>query len=224
MKNNTLLILTILWKDILYELRTKDVLGSAAIFALLILVIFNFAFDPKPDTAHSLAPGVIWVAFSFAGVLGLNRSFAVEKETGCLDGLLSCPVPREVIFLGKMLGSFLFMVLVELATLPIFTILFNVHILTPSFLVVAFLATLGFTAIGSIFAAIAINTKNREIMMPLLFFPIAIPVIIAAVSASDAILQNASWADIRTWLQILVGFDIIFLVISTITFEYVVEQ
>ena len=224
MKSHLPKIGAILWKDILYELRTKDIIVSVAVFVLLVLVIFSFAFDPRAETVRSLAPGIVWVAFSFAGVLGLNRSFVLEKEKGCLDGLLLCPVPREVIFLGKMLGSFVFMVLVELLTLPIFSVLFNISLFVPSFLLIALLATLGFVAVGSIFSAVAVNTKSREIMLSLLFFPIVVPVIIAAVSASGSILQNAPFGELRTWFQVLAAFDVIFLVVSSLTFEYAVEE
>ncbi|MBI2871826.1 MAG: heme exporter protein CcmB [Chloroflexi bacterium] len=217
-------VLTILWKDILLEVRAKETITPVLVFAFLVVIIFNFAFEPTPLLVVTVAPGILWVAFTFAGVLGLSRSFAVEKDKGSLDGLMLAPVGREAIYFGKLLGSFLFMLVVELLMLPPFLVLFNVPLFEPEFLITAMVATLGFAAVGTVFSAMSVNTRAREIMLPVLFFPIVLPVIIGAVAASGPILEEGSWSDIAGWLQFMVAFDAIFLVVSSLTFQFVLEE
>jgi len=213
----------IVWKDLISEWRTKDIISSVFIFALLVIIIFNFAFEPGAEALAIVAPGVLWVAFTFAGVLGLNRSFVLEKDRGCLDGLLLCPTDRGAIYWGKMLGSFLFMLIVEAVALPIFSVLFNLPLFMPGLILIAFLATLGYTAVGTLLSAIAVNTRAREVMLPILLFPMVIPLIIAAVEATGVILGGAG-GGIGSWLQLVLVFDVILLVVATLSFEFVVEE
>ncbi len=217
-------VYAVLAKDITAELRTKDIMSSVLVFAILVLVIFSFAFSPTAQTVALVAPGVLWVTFSFAGVLGLNRSFILEKDQGCLQGLMLCPVDRASIYAGKMLGSLIFMLAVEAATLPVFAILFNLPLFIPEIILVTVLATIGFAAVGTIFSAMAVNTRAREIMLPILFFPIIVPVIIAAVKFSGGILMQESLGSQSNWLQLIIAFDVIFLAVTAITFEYVLEE
>ncbi len=224
MKKSLGKVFAILWKDILSELRARDIVTSVLVFALLVIVIFNFAFEPGAEKIGLVAPGVLWVAFTFAGVLSLNRSFVLEKDKGCLEGLMLCPVDREVIYLGKMLGSLTFMLIVEAIVLPIFSIFFNLPLFMPRLALIAVLATVGFISVGTLFSALAVNTKAREIMLPILFFPIVSPVIIAAVKASGLVLQGEPWGSLSSWLQIIVVFDVIFLVVSALVFEFVLEE
>lgn len=214
----------ILWKDILSEFRARDIVTSVLVFALLVLVVFNFAFEPGAGQVELVAPGILWVTFTFAGVLGLNRSFVLEKEKGSLAGLMLCPVDRDVIYFGKMLASLTFMLIVEAIVLPVFSILFNLTIFIPEVAVIAVLATIGFACVGTLFSALAVNTKAREIMLPILFFPIVSPVIIAAVKATGLVLAGDSWGSISSWLQIIAAFDIIFLVLSSLVFEFTIEE
>lgn len=211
-------------KDVRSELRTKEIVTSVLVFALLVMVIFNFAFEPGAETTGLIAPGVLWVSFTFAGVLGLNRSFILEKERGCLDGLLLCPVDRSAIYLGKMLASTTFMLAVEAVALPMFAVLFNLSILVPQLLLITLLGTLGFAGVGTLFAAMAVNTRAREIMLPVLLLPVAVPVLIAAVKASGVALGSTVGGSLWSWLQLITVFDAIFLTVSTLVFEYVVEQ
>ncbi len=213
-------VLAILWKDILSELRTKDIVVSVLVFALLVIVIFNFAF--KPERVEPVAAGVLWVALTFAGVLGLSRSFVMEK--GCLEGLMLCPVDREVIYLGKMLASVSFMLIVAAIILPIFFILFNLPIFLPKLVLIVVLATIGFATVGTLFSALAVNTKAREVMLPILFLPMVVPVIIAAVEASAIVLQGGSWGSLSPWLQLIAVFNVIFLVVSATVFKFVIEE
>jgi heme exporter protein B len=216
-------ITALLWKDVLLELRTKDIVVSALMFALLVIVIFNFALDPTPQRVALVAPGILWVAFTFGGVLGLTRSFAIEKERGNIQGLLLAPVGRDVIFFGKMLGNFLFMVVVEVAVFPVFAVLFNLTLAMPGLIPVALLCTLGVATVGTVFSAMAVNTRSREVMLPLLFFPVALPVIVAAVEASGAVIRGGG-SDLTRWIPFMAVFDAVFLVACPVAFHFVVEE
>jgi len=217
-------ILAIFWKDILTELRTKEVVTSVLVFALLVLVIFNFAFGTRTDTVELVAPGILWVALTFGGVLGFNRIFTVEKENSCLEGLMLCPVDRAVIYWGKLVGSFTFTLAIAVVITPIFLVLFNLPLFVPGLALIIVLATLGFAAVGTLFSAMAINTRARDIMLPILFLPVVIPVIVAAVKATAPVLASQPWGDMLTWLQIIIAFDIIYLVVATLVFEFIVEE
>lgn len=216
-------VLAIIWKDIISEFRTKEIIFSVLVFTLLVIIIFNFAFGGGQDTIQIVAPGMLWITFTFAGVLSLNRSFIIEKEEGCLEGLMLCPVSREVIYAGKMLASLLFMLIVEAIALPIFAILFNLDI-SLQLIVITLITTIGFVAVGVLFSALAINTKAREMVLPILFLPIVVPLIIAAVESSGLSLSGESWGKIASWLQIIGAFDIIFLVVSFLVFNYAIEE
>ncbi len=216
--------IVIAWKDILSEMRTREIVSSVLVFAILVMVIFNFAFGSRQQTIDLVAPGILWVTFAFAGVLSLNRSFILEKEENCLEGLMACPVSREVIYVGKMLGSLLFLLLVEAMVLPIFALLFNVAVFSLQLVAITFLTTLGFVAVGTLFSALAVNTKAREMVLPILFLPIVVPIIIAAVSASGLALSGEPWSSLSSWLAIIVAFDVIFLVASFLVFTFVIEE
>ncbi len=217
-------ILILAWKDVFLELRTKDVITSVVVFALLVGVIFNFAFDPTPDVIALVVPGILWVAITFAGVLGFNRSFILEKDNGSLDGLLLCPVSRDVIYFGKLLGIVVFMMVMEAILLPLFSVLYNFSLLDPLLFFIAFIATLGFAAVGTLFSAIAVNTRSREVMLPVLLLPVAAPVLIAAVEATAVIMDGGTLGQIGRWWQILVAFDVIFLVVAAFLFGTVLEE
>jgi len=215
---------TVFWKDVLCELRGKEIVLSVLVFALLIIVMFSFAFEPGGETARLVAPGILWVGFAFAGVLGLNRSFAIEKERGSIDGLLLCPTGREAIFAGKMASSLVFMLVVEIVLLPLFTVLYNLPFALGPLLLIAVITTIGFSAVGCLFSAMAVNTRAREIMLPLLFFPLVSPILIAAVKASGIVLAGQSLSQAAMWLEIIGAFDLIFVAISAVAFEYVLEE
>ena len=217
-------VLALMWKDILLELRTKDIVISVLVFSLVSIVIFNFAFEPTPRVVDLVAPGVLWVAIVFGGVIGLTRSFAVEKDRGNLLGLLLAPVSRDTIYFGKMFANFIFMVIVELAIFPVFIALYNLEHLTAQLIPVALLATLGISTIGTVFSAMAVNTRSREVMLPILFFPVAVPIIIAAVEASGLLFRDENVSDLWRWLGFLAAFDAVFLVICPVAFSVVIED
>ena len=214
----------IIHKDITAELRTKEMFSSMFVFALLVVVVFNFAFELRIADAVTIAPGVLWVSVTFAGMLGLNRSFVMEKDRGCLDGLLLAPVDRSAIYFGKMLGNFLFITVVEAIILPIFSALYNVNLIQPLVLLVLLLGTLGFSGVGTLFSAMAVHTRAREVLLPILLFPIIVPSLIAAVKLTGGLLDGQILADMANWMRLLVAFDIILIAVSYMTFDYVVEE
>lgn len=217
-------VIAITWKDALSEMRTREIVFSVLVFTLLVIVIFNFAFGATQEMMTLVAPGMLWVTFAFAGVLSLNRSFISEKEQDCLEGLMACPISREAIYVGKMLGSLLFMLIIEAIALPIFAFLFNLPVLSLQLVAITVLTTVGFVAVGTLFSALAVNTKAREMVLPILFLPIVIPIIISAVKASGLALSGEPWSSLSPWFQIILAFDVIFLVVSFLIFAFVIEE
>ena len=215
-------VLAILWKDIRCELRSKQTWMGMGLFALLVLVIFNFAFDLRVDNKAAIAPGALWVAFVFASLQGLGRTIAAEREKGLMDRLLLCPVDRKAIYLAKLLGNLLFIGVVELVALPVFAALFNVPLFAGSLLPIVLLGTLGIASVGTLFSAIASATQARELLLPLLIFPLIVPVVIGAVRATGALMVPA--VNEPHWLGLIIAFDVIFLSISMLTFEFVIEE
>jgi len=215
-------VITILWKDVRYELRSKQMWTGMGLFALLVLVIFNFTFDLRVDNAAAIAPGALWVAFVFASLLGLGRTIAAEREIGSMDRLLLCPVDRKAIYLAKLLGNMLFIGVVEIVALPIFAALFNVPLFVGALLPIVLLSTLGIAAVGTLFSAMAAATRARELLLPILVFPLIVPIVIGAVRATGTLLAPA--VNEPPWLGLIAAFDVIFLTVSMLTFEYVVEE
>lgn len=224
MKSYLRKVLAIVWKDVRAELRTKDILSSMLVFAGLSVLIFQFAFDLRADNVRLVLPGVLWIAITFAGVLGLNRSFILEQDRGSLEGLLLAPVDRSAIYFGKLIGNLLFIFVVELLLLPLMTVLFNVWLLSPALLLVLALGTVGYAAVGTLFAALSINTRAREVMLPILLFPVMVPVFVAGVQAVSRLLDGDSFGDILRWVQLLVAYDAIFIAAAMLLFDYVVEE
>jgi heme exporter protein B len=214
----------ITWKDIRSELRTKDIFSSMFVFALLAVIVFNFAFELRVPDMKMVVPGIVWVAVTFAGVLGLNRAFVIEQDKGSLAGLLLAPIDRSAIYFGKMLGNLLFILVVEAVLLPLIMIFFNMSLLTPAHLLVLFLGTFGFAAVGTLFSAMAVNTRAREVLLPILLFPVLVPVLVAGVNMTGNLLDGKSLSDIMSGLQLVIFYDLLFAVVAYLTFEYVVEE
>ena len=217
-------IITVVWKDVVLETRSKDIVTPVLVFAILVVIIFNFSVDPTPELVAAVAPGVLWVAFVFSGILGLNRSFILEKDKGSMEGLMLCPVSREVIFFGKMLASLLFMLVIEALIFPVFGLLFNLPLFVPEAVAIAVLATIGFSAVGTLFSAVSVNTRAREIMLPILLLPVSVPVIVAAVEATGAAFKGEGWSGMARWPQLIVIFDVVFLVASAFVFQFSLEE
>lgn len=219
-------VMYIALKDLKVEVRSKERLYSMMVFSILVMVIFNFAFDPGAEYIKEVAPGILWVALVFSATLGLNKTFSSEKEQDCLQGLMLSPLDRSGIYFGKVLSNTLLSLIVAMLTLPFFAVFFNISLIQvflPLTLVVV-LATIGFIAVGTLFAAISVGVKRGEMILPILLFPIEVPVIIAAVKATSMILDGRMLVDYSMWLKILVLFDIIFLMVSFVTFDYLVEE
>jgi heme exporter protein B len=210
------------------EFRTKQMLNSMLIFSILIIVIFNYSFSNILFNikVSDIAPGILWIAFTFAGMLGLSRSFASEKEDGCLDGLKLCPVDPAAIYLGKVSSNLVIMFMIEAIILPLFIVLFdftNIQGLG-GLVVIILLGTLGFILVGTLFSALTVNMRTREILLPVILFPIIIPLIVSAVMASQKVLANGNILYAANEIRILVVYDVIFFIAAQLVFEYIIED
>ena len=214
----------IVWKDLVAELRSRELLSAMLVFALLVILIFNFAIELQPNLRTTITPGVLWVTLAFAGTLGLNRSMAVEKDRGCLDGLLLAPVDRSAIYFGKGLSNLAFMLIVAIIILPIYSVLYNISLFIPGILLVIFLGSTGYVAVGTLLSSMAVQTRTRDVLLPVLLFPVIVPVLLAAVKASGGFLQNLPMNEIWPWLNILIAYDVIFTAVAYMVFDYVVEE
>ncbi len=214
----------VVWKDLAAELRSRELLSAMLVFALLVILIFNFALELDVRTRETVTAGVLWVTFAFAGTLGLNRSMAVEKDRGCLDGLLLAPVDRSAIYFGKALGNLVFMLIVEAIVLPAYSALYNVNLFKPGLLLVVLLGSVGYAAVGTLLASMAVQARTRDVLLPILLFPVILPVLIAAVKASMGFLQGVELEEIRIWINLLIAYDVIFTAVAFMVFDYVVEE
>ena len=199
---------------------------AALVLAALILVIFNFARDPTVVRAPALAPSALWVTITFASVTALNRAFAMELDHGALDGLLLAPVGREAIYLGKLLGNLAFTAFVQAVTFPLFVLFFNLDIggALPGLLALALLATVGFTAVGTVFSALTVRVQFNELMLPVLLLPFMVPPLIGAAQVTSRLLAGRPLAESAAWLQILATYDIVFLTLCILVFPAVLDE
>ncbi|MGI6679251.1 MAG: heme exporter protein CcmB [Dehalobacterium sp.] len=224
-------VLWLIWKDLAIEVRSREVSGAMVLFALMVIVVFAFSFiQPGQKMPSEMIPGVIWVTIIFAGMLGLNRSFLAEKENDALIGLFLAPISKSAIYLGKTATHFLFLSLVELCSLPLIIVFFNVEIQGSlwSLLLILFLGIFGFSGVGVFLGALAANTKSNELLLPIILFPILIPLFLAGVKGTGIVLSG-SWADpvwvaaFWSWIRLMVVFDVIFFSVSLVLIEYVLE-
>jgi len=216
----------ILWKDILTEYRTKDALTSMLIFGLLVILMFHFAFEPDSRETEKFGPGLLWMTFIFAGILGMNRAFATERENDSLQGLMLAPVDWSAIYLGKMLANLVFMLLAESVILFCFALFFNFSLM-PRWgwmVTITVLGTLGFASVGTILAAVSMNTRMSDVMLPILLLPIALPVVIGAVESTAAILTDPPGESLTFWIKFLVVFNVIFITLPLLLFDFVLEE
>jgi heme exporter protein B len=220
------LALAVAGKDIRAELRSRTALLTALVFAALVLVVFIFARDPTALAATALAPSALWVTFALAATVAMNRAFTVERENAALDGVLLAPIPREALFLGKLLANLAFVGAVELVTLPLFTLFFNVSLwaILPGLLGVMALATIGFVAVGTIFSAMAVRTRFAELLLPVLLLPFMVPPLIGAVQVTSRLLANRPLSEMLGWLRLLALYDVVFVTLCTLAFSAVVDE
>jgi len=215
----------VVWKDLAAELRSRELFSAMLVFALLVILIFNFSLQLTIQTRQSVTAGVLWVTFAFAGTLGLTRSLAVEKEQGQMDGLLMTPVDRSVIYFGKAIGNLIFMFLVQAIVLPVYAILYNNEkIFNPGLLLVIVLGSIGYVAVGTLLSTMAMQTRTRDILLPILLFPLVIPVILPAVRASGLFLDGETISAAMTSINLLIVYDIIFVTLAFMFFDFIVEE
>jgi len=216
----------LLWKEALVEARGRETILAGALFALLVLVIFNFAFDLRVENIALVAPGVLWVTITFAGVLSLGRAFNRERDRRTLDGLLLAPIDRSALYLAKVIANVVAMLVVQLIAVPAFLGLFNVRVDFGLLALALLLGTLGLAGVGTLFAAIAAHTRAREVLLPLLLFPIQIPVILATVKSTGAAIRvpGVEPPDVGNWLGLLVAFDALYLGLSVILFDFAIGE
>lgn len=216
----------ILKKDLRAEFRTKEVFNSSVVFALLVIVIFSLAFEPSAQEATDLSGGLLWVAFAFSAVLALSRTFAREVPNDCLLGLQIAPISPAAIYAGKLLGNMIFLGLLELLLLPLFAVFYNLKLWEEGgwLVLIVLLGSWGLSAVGTSFAAIATSVRLRELMLPVLLFPVEIPLLLSLVQATTAAVRGGdAVADMAIWLKFCFGFDVVFTTLSLFLFEYVLE-
>jgi heme exporter protein B len=219
-------ILAIVWKDLIIEMKTRELFSSMFIFAVLVILVFIFSINLSIVKATEVGPGILWVAFIFAGTIGLNRSFMLEKEHGCLYGLMLTPADRTAIYFGKLLSNMAFLLVMEAFLLPLFMVFFNIDLsarLAP-LLFVIFLGTLGFSALGTLLSSLAANLKSREIMLPILLYPLLVPVVIGCVRMTGEVLAGNPLWDSSHWIGLILCFDIIFIGVSIMTIDHILED
>ena len=217
---------TIAGKDLRLEFRSRTAFLSSLAFTALVLAIFNFARDPTATTPAELAPGILWITFSFAGLLGLNRAFALERENRTIEGLLLSPVNRTSIYLGKAFANLVFVGLVEAIALPLFALFFAVPlgpILLPLVGIIV-LATIGFVAVGTLLSAIAVSTRFAELMLPVLMLPFLVPPITSAVQVTARVFGGRPFSEMTGWLKLLAGYDVVVVVAALLIFEFTLDE
>jgi heme exporter protein B len=207
------------------ELRRRESLLTMFFFGTLLLFVFHFSFDLAPDRMVEMAPALLWLAFLFTGTLGLAQLFEAERGNHCLDALLLSPMDRGAFFVAKTCFNLILMVLVEIVVIPLFWILFNLSSwnLVPELFVVVLLGTVGFCVLGTLLSAVTLKARAKELLLPLILFPLMVPVILATIRCMEAVLRNGELGDALPWLRLLVGFDVIFLVVGVLIFDWVIE-
>ncbi len=211
-------------KDFLLEIRSKDVVLPVFIFSFLVVVTFNFALQSTPNTANLVVPGILWVSILFGAIVGFGRMFLSESEQGAFQGLLTAPIGRDVIFFGKVISNVLFLLLIELILLPILVVLFNVTLSPLYMLYVSIPALIGISLSGMLFAAISMNMRAKEVMLPILFLPVVVPIILGAVESTYGVMNGNNLDYFLKWIVLMIVFDLIYSVLGPVSFTVIVED
>jgi len=217
-------VFAIVLKDLQAEYRSFELISAMLVFSLLVIIIFNFALNLDIKTRETVTAGVLWTTFAFAGTLGLNRSMAIEKDRGCLDGLLLAPVDRSAIYFGKAISNLAFMLIVEAIVLPVYSLLYNRNLFQPGLLLVILLGSIGYVGVGTLLATMSVQTRTRDILLSILLFPVVLPVLLPAIIASDGFLAGVEVADSLFSIGLLVAYDLIFIAVAFMVFDSVVEE
>jgi heme exporter protein B len=215
----------VVWKDILAERRSKESLNALVFFSLLLLFVFQFALGPERARVEAALPGLLWLGFILSGLLAFGRTFLIERENDCWEGLVLTPGDKSAIYLGKLAGNVLVMIVVEVVLLALFAVFFAIDF-TPFLLglaAVLALGTLGFAAVGTLFGAVTAQMRARELLFPVLLLPAVVPVLLASVSATQTVLAGEPLAEAAAWLKLLAAADLVYLVVGVLTFEFVLE-
>lgn len=215
---------TIVWKDLRAEIRSRELINSMILFTLMTVMVFSLALELDKEARQTTVSGVLWVAIVFAGILGLGRSLASEKDRGSLDALLLAPIDRSALFFGKMIGNLIFVLVIAGVLLVLLTILFNITLIKPLLVVVVVLGTIGFTTVGTLLSSMSVHARAREAMLPILLMPVVLPVLISAVRACTAILDAMPREDWFPWIQLLIVADVIYIAAAYALFDFVVEE
>ena len=215
----------VVWKDLLVERRSKETLNALFFFSLLLLFLFQFALGPDRERLAATLPGLLWLGFILAGLLGLGRTFVVERENDCWEGLLLAPGDKSAIYVGKLAGNVLLMLVVEAMLLALFVIFFNIDITRalPSLALVVVLGTLGLAAVGTLFAAMTAQVRARELLFPVLLLPVQVPILLGAVKATEAVLLGEPLGAVAHWLKLLAAADVIYVAVGVLTFDFLLE-
>jgi heme exporter protein B len=215
----------LLRKDLILEWRRRESLLTMFFFGTLLLFVFQFSFDLVPEKIAEMTPGLLWLAFLFTGTLGLTQLFEAERANHCLDALLLSPMDRGALFLAKTCFNVILMVVVEMIVIPLFWILFNIQSWesVPLLFFISLLGTVGFCVVGTILSGVTLKARARELLLPLVLFPLMIPVILATIRCMEAILRGGEIGDAAPWLRLLVGFDVIFLTVGILIFDWAID-
>jgi heme exporter protein B len=213
------------WKDLLVERRSKDTLNALLFFSLLLLFVFQLALGPDRERLASVLPGLLWIGFILSGLLALGRSFLIEREHACWEGLLLAPGDKSAIYLGKLAGNLVVMLAVEAFVLALFVLFFNIDIggAVPGLALVIGLGTLGLAAVGTLFAAMTAHLRARELLFPVLFLPMEVPVLLGTVQATEALFRGEPLSAVSHWLNLLLAADLIYLTAGILTFDFILE-
>ena len=214
----------LVWKDLVQEWRSRDVLTSMFAFAVLSLFIFNYALELSPIDRAEIAPGLIWVVMVFAGTLGLNRSFAAEQDQGSFEGLMMAVPELSVIYLAKMITNLLMMFGLAILVIPIYSLLYNQSLFDLRFFVILMLGAWGYSAAGTLISSMTVQTRMRDLLLPVLLFPLLLPVNMAVVKSGSAIIAASSVPEFQSWINLLLVYDVIMTVVSIMVFEYVIRE
>lgn len=215
----------VLWKDLMTERRSKETLNALLFFALLLLFLFQFALGDDRERLAAALPGLLWLGFILSGLVGLGRAFLAERDHDCWEGLVLAPGDKSAIYLGKVAGNLLLMLVVETVILVLFTVFFNVDVAghLAALVAVVLLGTVGFAAVGTLFAAMTANVRAREVLFPVLLLPILVPVLLGAVKATEAVILGEPLSTVARWLQLLGAADVVYLTVGILTFDAVLE-
>ncbi|MEK7386744.1 MAG: heme exporter protein CcmB [candidate division NC10 bacterium] len=216
----------VVWKDLLVERRSKETLNALFFFSLLLLFVFQFALGPDRERLAATLPGLLWLGFILAGLLGLGRTFVLERENDCWEGLLLAPGDKSAIYVGKLAGNLLLMLVVEAMLLALFVIFFNIEIAAalPGLALIILLGTLGLAAVGTLFAAMTAQVRARELLFPVLLLPVQVPVLLGAVKATEAVLLGEPLGAVAHWLKLLAAADVIYVAAGVLTFDFLLES